>query len=263
MSQEIIITAEYFRKYRQQLGFSNQSDAKNFFGAKDIIPSIDFNYIKLLNLRLYSIIDKINSTVSQEIKIENLENFKQENIDRPFEIIKNNNILPILNNQGRRPEQVYFSWMRGFIISNYFLKALGLIFEVDVKNISLIGDDDLKNIETFKRTAKSDLEIKLNSEKRIRIELQSGFTGINDIKQHKVLEAKKIFRELAIHTIAIHFDLYNGQVAFIRLDKVEDGGAHWITRQQMEGQTVFNIDQNNFIWKITDSVIKYKEINFD
>ena len=48
-----------------------------------------------------------------------------------------------------------------------------------------------------------------------------------------------------------------------KLDEIEDDSVNWITRQQMEGQTVFNIDQNYFIWKITESPIKYKEINFD
>lgn len=160
--RQITITAEYFRQYRQKLGFSNQTDVKNFFGAKDIAPTVD-----------------------------------------------------------------------------------------------------LKNIETFKRTPKADLEIRLKGKEKIRIEMQSGFAGINDIKQHKVLEAKKVFRDLGFHTLAIHFDLYNGQVAFIKLDEIEDDGVNWITRQQMEGQTVFNIDQNYFIWKITDRPMKYKEINFD
>lgn len=31
----------------------------------------------------------------------------------------------------------------------------------------------------------------------------------------------------------------------------------------MEGQTVFNIDQNKFVWKITEPPIQYKEIDFD
>ncbi len=53
--------------------------------------------------------------------------------------------------------------MRGFVISNYFLKALSLIFEVSVKDIELIGDDDLINIETFKRTPKADLEVNLKN----------------------------------------------------------------------------------------------------
>ncbi|MEK7130570.1 MAG: restriction endonuclease [Patescibacteria group bacterium] len=177
--------------------------------------------------------------------------------------MKESGILPILNNQGRRPEQVYFSWMRGFVVSNYFLKALGLIFSVDTSTIDLIGDDDLRSVETFKRTPKADLEIKLNGKEKIRIEMQSGFTGINDIKQHKVLEAKRVFRDDGTSTLAIHIDLYNGQVAFIKLDEIEDDSVNWITRQQMEGQTVFNIDQNYFAWKITEGPIKYEEINFD
>lgn len=263
MTRQIIITAEYFRQYRQKLGFSNQADVKNFFGAKDITPTVDLNYIALLNERLYNILDKANAIVANDIRIDDLNAFKKEHIDKTFEIMKANNILPILNNQGRRPEQVYYSWMRGYVSSNYFLKVLGLIFEVDTSSIGLIGDDDLKNIETFKRTQKADLEIKLNGKEKVRIEMQSGFTGINDIKQHKVLEAKRVCRDLGFHTIAIHFDLYNGQVAFIKLDEIEDDSVNWITRQQMEGQTVFNIDQNYFIWKITESPIKYKKINFD
>ena len=235
---------------------------KNFFGAKDITPTVDLNYIKLLNERLYNIIDKINGVVTNEIKIDDIIAFKKEHIDRTFEIMQESNILPVLNNQGRRPKQVYYSWMRGYVLSNYFLKALGLVFEVDTSNIDLIGDDDLKNIETFKRTPKADLEIRLNGKEKVRIEMQSGFTGINDIKQHKVLEAKRVFRDLGSHTLALHFDLYNGQVAFIKLDEIEDESVNWITRQQMEGQTVFNIDQNYFVWKITELPPKFKGLNF-
>ena len=263
MPKRITITAEYFRRYRQNLGFANQADVKNFFGAKDITPTVDFNYIKLLNKRLCDIVNKVNGVVVNEIKVADLTAFKKDHISRTFMIMKESGILSILNNQGRRPEQVYFSWMRGFVISNYFLKALGLIFGVDTSKIDLIGDDDLKSVETFKRTPKADLEIKLNGKEKIRIEMQSGFTGINDIKQHKVLEAKRVFRDDGMHTFAIHIDLYNGQVAFIKLDEIEDDSVNWITRQQMEGQTVFNIDQNYFVWKITESPIKYKEINFD
>ena len=70
MQKQITITEEYFRKYRQKLGFSNQADVKDFFGAKDITPTVDLNYIKLLNKRLYNIIDKINEVVAKDIKID-------------------------------------------------------------------------------------------------------------------------------------------------------------------------------------------------
>lgn len=247
------ITTKYFKEYRQELGFTNQNDVKKFFAGKDITPTIDYNYIKSLNIRLIEIIKKINSLVSADINVARIDDFCRDNVVLVFKKLKDNNIVQRLNNQGRRPEQVYFSWMRGYIISNYFLKALSKIFQVDLKAISLIGDDDIIDIESFQRTPTADLEIKLQNGKQLRIEVQSGFVGINDIKQHKVLEAKKIFKENNIRSLAIHFDLFNGQVAFIKLDTIEDDSVNWITRQQMEGQTVFNIDQNYFTWKLTEN----------
>lgn len=233
-----------------------------FFAAKDITPTVDYNYIELLNHRLHEIVSKINDLVVDDIKGENLELFCSENIKLVFGKLKNHNIISRLNNQGRRPEEVYFSWMRGFVISSYFLNALSQVFEVDIENIDLIGEDDLVNIETFKRTPKADLQINLKNGEKIRIEVQSGFQGINDIKQHKVIEAKKIKREENVSSMVIHFDLYNGQVAFVKIDEVDDDSVNWITRQQMEGQTVFNIDQNYFIWKLTENPPKYKDIFF-
>ncbi|MFA6458579.1 MAG: restriction endonuclease [Patescibacteria group bacterium] len=258
-----IITVEYFKKYRQELGFTNQGAAKDFFAAKDITPVVDFNYINFLNKRLFEIVNKLNEIVDQSLKIENVASFCKENIGVVFQKLKNNNIIPRLNNQGRRPEEVYFSWVRGFVISNYFLGALSVIFGVRIEDIYSIGDDDLAKIETFKRTPKADLEISLKNIGKIRLEIQSGFQGINDIKQHKVLEAKRIFAEKGISSIAIHFDLFNGQVAFVKLDGVEDDNTNWITRQQMEGQTVLNIDQNYFVWKLTEKPPKFTDLNFD
>ena len=263
MNKEITISSEYFREYRQRLGFSNQTNVKVFFGAKDIIPSVNFDYLEVLNERLFNIIEKINNVVAPEVKFEDLLTFKKEYISHAYSVMKENNIFPRLNNQGRRPEDVYFNWMRGYIFSNYFIKALGIVFSVNTSEIELIGDDDLKNIETFKRSPKADLNINVNLKTKIRIEMQAGFTGMNDVKKHKVTEAKKVFVESGVVTLAIHFDLYNGQVAFIKLNEIEDTSMNWIERQQMEGQKVFNIDQNYFTWKITDIPPKYNEIIFD
>jgi len=260
MTRKITISEEYFRQYRQKLGFTSQADVKNFFGAKDITPTVDLNYVKLLNRRLYEIVGKIESIVTDEIKVHDLSAFKRERIDRPFKIIKRNGILPILNNLGRRPEQVYFSWMRGYVVSNFFLKALGLVFEVDTEKIDLIGDDDLKTVETFKKTPKADLEIRLNGKKKVRVEMQSGFTGTNDIKQHKVLEAKRVFCEEGTPSLAIHIDLYNGQVAFVKLDEIEDNDEYWITRTNLDEGLVYNIDQNFFFWDIKNVPPIYQHI---
>lgn len=257
-----LIDAKYFKKYREKLGFTTQNGVKVFFAAKDILPTLDYNYIELLNNRLFEIVKKINLLVVEDIKVDDLDTFCEENIKQVFTKLKKNKIIPRLNNQGRRPEEVYFSWMRGFVISSYFLNALSLVFEVSIENIDLIGDDDLANIDTFKRSPKADLQINLRNGKRVRIEVQSGFQGINDIKQHKVLEAKRIRREENISSLVIHFDLFNGQVAFVKTDEVDDASVNWITRQQMEGQTVFNIDQNYFVWKLTELPPKFTDLSF-
>lgn len=35
-------------------------------------------------------------------------------------------------------------------------------------------------------------------------------------------------------SMVMHFDLFNGQVAFVQLDTIEDDNVNRITRQQME-----------------------------
>lgn len=245
------IDQNYFREYRSLLGFSNRLNFGNYLSAKDIVPAINFDYIDSLNLRLCEIIKKLSELIPQEIRVDNIDNFIDKNIFESYEILQKNNILPRLNNQGRRPEQVYFSWMRGFVISKFFSPAISLIFNVPENDIQTIGDDDLKNPNIFKRSPKADIEIKYAKDKSLVVEVQSGFQGINDIKQHKVIEAKRTYQAENKHTLAIHFDLYNGQVAFIVLDQIKDNDINWITRQQMEGQTVFTIDANLFAWKLT------------
>jgi len=252
---------EYSREYRRKLGFTNQNDAKSFFGAKDIIPNIDFLYIESLNKRLYEMADRMNDVITKDLRISTPTAFKKEFIDRPLSIMRKDNILPRLNNLGRRTEQVYFSWMRGYVVQSFFSKAIDFIFDVDIRTKVLIGDDDFKKAETFKKTPKADMELELKSGEKLRLEIQAGFTGVNDIKKHKVTEARKVFKDLGIHTVAVHFDLYNGRAAFIKLDTIEERDTNWEHRQQMEGQVVFAISDKHFIWKMTDLPIKYKDMN--
>lgn len=76
-----LINTEYFKIYREKLGFSNQNGVKYFFAAKDITPTVDYNYINLLNQRLTEIIEKINSLVVSGIKSDDITAFCRENID--------------------------------------------------------------------------------------------------------------------------------------------------------------------------------------
>ena len=256
----IWIESKYFREYRKLFGFTNADAAKTFFQAKDLVPSVDYWHISVINERLIDIIAKLNEIIHPNIKIESLVEFNEAYIHKAYAILTTNDIIEKLNNQWRRVEDVYFSWMRGYIISFFFIKALWLIFNVNIKNIKPIGDDNLKNIETFRRSAQADMEVSLANWKLLRLEIQSGFTGINDIKQHKVREAKRIYEDSWEETMVIHFDIFNGQVWFIPIHAIEDNHQNWVTRTQMEWQTVFSIDQNFFLWKLMDKPIAYHEI---
>ncbi|MDA3047862.1 restriction endonuclease [Campylobacter sp. JMF_08 NE1] len=247
-----MFNSDDFKEYRKKLGFSSKVDFKNFLSAKDIEASVDFAYIGSLNDRLCEIFTKINSIYYAPCDIDK---FLQNNLFVTFEKLKNNGILNKLNNQGRRKEEVYFSWMRGFLSLEFFKGAISEIFEVKISQIKNIGDDKFDSLDSFKRTPKADLEFNA-----YRIEAQSGFQGINDIKQHKVLEAKRVFAESKIQTLVLHFDLFNGQVAFVDISNIADDDLNWITRQQMEGQTVFNIDQNYFKWLIDKNPPKFTDI---
>lgn len=246
-----------FKDYRNALGFGSQAKFREFLSAKDIVANIDFNYIELLNSRLCEIFGRLNSVYYKPCDIEA---FLQDKLFRAYSMLKNNQILNKLNNQGRRKEEVYFSWIRGYLILEYFKSAIADIFEVSPSVIQSIGEDDFSSLDTFKRTPKADLEIQ-NLNTKWRIEVQSGFQGINDIKEHKVREARVVYGDSHIQTLVIHFDIFNGQVAFVDISQIKDDDIHWITRQQMEGQSVLNIEQNHFKWLLASAPPHFKELS--
>ncbi|MEK7637970.1 MAG: restriction endonuclease [Patescibacteria group bacterium] len=253
----VTITAKEFKEFRNLLGFTNQNDVKAFYSAKDIIRPVSFEHIEMLNARLAEIVSKLNSVVHASVRITDIQAFTAEYIVDVYRILKENNIFPRFNNLGRPPEDVYFNWMRGNIVSHFALPALAKIFGIAESAVSLVGDDDIAHIADFKKTPKADIEIPGHN---LRLETQAGFQSINDIKQHKVLEARRLALEKGMQTWAVHFDFYNGQAAFVQLDTIADDDVNWVTRQQMEGQTVFAIDQNSFVWRLTDPPPTFEKI---
>jgi len=241
--------ADYSKQFRRACGFNSKEAAKDFLAAKDITAEIDYNYIDNLNNRIINIFQRLNTIAYSPMNLNDLEEFCAKSILLKYKRIRENGLLPILNNQGRRPEHVLFSWLRGSATADYFIPRINELFQEKSVVIQPIGEDDLSDPTTFKRGPRADYKIIANK-KIARIEVQSGFQGINDIKQHKVLEARKVFDTTNERTICIHFDIFNGMAAVIDLSSISDDDIHWVTRQQMEGQTVFNIDQNCFKWQL-------------
>ena len=66
--------------------------------------------------------------------------------------------------------------------------------------------------------------------------------------------------ENKVKTVCIHIDIFNGQVAFVPLDIIQENDVNFITRQQMEGQSVLSIDQNYFKWRLLDKLPEFDEL---
>jgi hypothetical protein len=256
------VDAQYSREYRRCMGFTNQQTTKDYLSAKDIIADIDYNYVDKLIVRLRDIYAQLNSAIHESVRHKDFAGFAKSAIELPYERIKREKLIGNLNNQGRRSEQVLFSWLRGYTATEFLRPAIAHVFQVDRLTIESIGDDDFKSPHTFRRTPRADLKVR-EGQRTLRLEVQAGFQGINDVKQHKWLEAKRVLHDSGHHTVCIHCDFYNGQVAFIRLSDVSENDVHWITRQQMEGQTVFNIDQNRFSWGLMNKPPLFDELELE
>lgn len=247
------------RDFRVQLGYQNATMLKKYFKAKDIIE-VNWKLIERYNSRIKDIFEKLNIIVHESIRLDNIIEFNSK-IDNAYLLLKENNIIPHLNNNGRAPEDVYYNWMRGYAVCEYFSKALSIVFDIAQDSIKTVGKDKLTDIETFSKSPTADMEIVLD-EKTVRLEIQSGFTGINDIKKHKIDEAKRVFLSSNICSYIVHFDLFNGRVAIVDASSIDDDCVHWVHRQQFEDQIVFSIPDGAFMWAITDKPLKYQNIIF-
>ncbi len=93
-----------FKGYRNCLGFHSQNAFKEFLGAKDIQPCINFNYLNALKKRLIEIFRAINNIYCFKYSEHELEYFFKNSIEQVFSKIVDTHIIHKLNNQGRRSE---------------------------------------------------------------------------------------------------------------------------------------------------------------
>ncbi len=245
------------RAFRVILGYPNAEALKKRLKGKDII-NVNWEKIELYNTRIKDIFQELNNIIHESIKYEDLTVFNSK-IDDAYRILRDNNIIPRLNNNGRNPEDVYYSWMRGYAVCEFFSKALSVVFGVQQESIKTVGDDKLTDITTFSKSPTADLEIEIE-DKKIRLEIQSGFTGLNDIKLHKVDEAKRVFQAENIYSYIVHFDLFNGKVAIVDISNRPSEDSNIEIRQQFEDKAVFSIPSDYFKWALTNSPIHYEEI---
>ncbi|MBQ8678661.1 MAG: hypothetical protein IJ530_02750 [Treponema sp.] len=239
------------KSFRTALGFSNQEKLRKFFKFTDI-NIVNWEKIEASNNRLAEIFEKINAAVSEDIRLSDINSFLKK-INSAYQIMRNNHIIERLNNQGREPDDVYYNWMRGYLVCEFFLPAIAKLFDADSEQISLIGEDDLTKIETFSRTATADFELIKEKNEPVRLEVQAGYTGTNDIKLSKILEAKNQYDSKKIESYIIHFDFFKGCVAVINVtnfSKIPLGAYH----KAFENTDVLKIKDDWFKWNLMEKL---------
>lgn len=247
------------KPFRKELGFTNKEKLKQYYKATDKV-FVNWDKIEWFNDRIKEIFVSLNKVIHSSIRWENI-NIINAELDCAYTTMRDNNIFSSLNNNGRYPEDVYYNWMRGYIVCKFFAPALASVFNVPVTSIRTVGHDSLTNIETFSRSPVADLEIVIDDQ-TIRLEIQSGFTGVNDIKEHKVNEAKRAFLQEHIISYVVHFDLFNGTMAIVDITNIDNKSIHWVTRYQMEGKRVFAIPPEAFRWYLLEAPPNYSDILF-
>ena len=248
--------SSYEEQFRSALGFANQQRLKKYFKATDLVV-INWDKIEQNNQRLIDMCKRINGALSPDIQLEDI-NAVEVKLKDAYNIMRENNIFPHLNNQGRTPDNVYYNWMRGYMMCELFVPALSKLFGVPTENIRQTGQDDLTNIETFSRAATADLEVIFPDSRRVRLEMQAGFTGVNDIKGSKIDEAVNLKKSSGIDTYVVHIDVFNGKAAIIDISIADISTLNF--HKAFENTNVISIEPYQFRWKLADPLPSLEDV---
>lgn len=243
------------KQFRTLMGFSSEGKTKKHLKFTDEIP-IDWERLEACTARVKDIFARINPIVHPEVQI-NIDEFNSK-IDNVFNEMRKNELFQKLTNNGRNPVDVYYNWLRGYAVCEFFIKSIANIFQVPTDNIKRIGKDDFTNIKVFKRTSDADLEIMINEALTFKLEVQSGFTGVNDIKKTKIDRAKNVKKNENMDSYLIHFDIFNGQVALYLTSNMNVNEGAW--KLKFENSKTIPIPNDAFKWNLEDKPLKYTKL---
>jgi hypothetical protein len=220
------------KDYRKQLGFTNGGKLKDFFTAKDI-TMINWDLVEAYNDRLINAYHKVNATLPVPYT-----NPIADLVTNAYQAIRTNDILQTLNNHGRAREDVYYSWMHGYLTAQIFTPTieakLGLTLEQN-------GADDLSKPETFARQSDPDL---VDHAKKTFVEVQAGFKGGKvDIKRSKV---KCPNQDYTYYIVCI--DWFNGRYCSLDARKLLAlPDSEWYANAQWEGALCYTVPDDLMI----------------
>jgi hypothetical protein len=220
------------REYRNSLGFTNKGKFIQFISAKDISEP-NWSIIEQRNERLIQVFSLINSEQKYPSNVS-----VKEIVDNTTKIIRDNGILLKLNNHGRAIEDVYYSWLSGYLAEIVFQPLM--VEELGLTDLERNGGDDLSDPESFKRTGDADL---VSHADKILIDVQAGFSGSrSDIKRHKVDAA---LRNPEYKSVVFFLNMVDGSYAVVDLKSIQN--EEFVPNPRWEGQLCYTVPDD--IWK--------------
>jgi len=236
--------------WRNKLGCGSQGSAKNFLSGKDIRPKIDHAFIARLSKRCVAIFSKLNDAIHPGTKNKNFDLFTDKWINETVRRLTANGLIEKLNNHGRRPERMAFDWLRGYATLMFFIPTIERLFGVKKGDIAFAGRDHELDATSFSKSPLADVTINRD----LKVEIQAGFSGINDLKESKIVEAYMQNKDRSKKTVLIHFDFFNGLAAVVDISRIGGRPHKYIQRPAMEGKKVLVIPGKWFSWDLSKPI---------
>jgi len=220
------------KEYRKDFGFTNKGNFVKYLKAKDIVMP-NWSLIERRDERVIEVFSRLQRRLIVQSGLDIC-----KIVEYTRNTIKENDILYSLNNHGRAIEDVYYTWMQGYVAELVFTPLIEML--LSVTDITRNGGDDLTDPSAFKRKADADLR---SDNGKYLIDVQAGFSDTKgyDIKYHKVKEAasKKDWQSFVFFA-----DCVNGQYHLQNLNALEE--AEFVPNPSWEGQLCYAVDNTEF-----------------
>lgn len=220
------------KQYRKDFGFTNKGNFVKYLKAKDIVMP-NWSLIESRDERVIEVFSRLQGRliVQSGLDIRSI-------VEHTRNKIKEHGILYSLNNHGRAVEDVYYTWMQGYIAELIFTPLIESL--LSVRDIKRNGGDDLTDPASFKR--KADADLRSDSGKYL-IDVQAGFTDTKgyDIKYHKVKEAAN---KEGWESFVFFADCVNGQYHLQNLNDLTE--ETFLPNPSWEGQLCYSVSNKNF-----------------
>jgi hypothetical protein len=219
------------KQYRKLMGFKSAKKFLDYLKTSDIVLP-NFDLIHQRNERLIKVFTYVNQLIKyrEDIDIRKL-------VNDTTQTVIDNHLLHKMKNHGRAIEDVYYSWLSGYVAEHVFKEYIKR--ELNLTELERFGKDDLSDPQLFKRSHDADL---VSHKEKVYVDVQSGYTGTRyDIKKGKVDKALS-YEDYDSYIFFV--DISSGTYAIQNLKELKN--ATFVPNAQWEGQLCFSVPESHF-----------------